>query len=580
MFASHQAPFGGGESFISVDLGVLLAAQQTGSVTDSMNIHIAFLDAATLKTVGQDDVDDSSLTRDYCCTQDHGADCGPGVTVGGLIQHPGSSGVRAAVTSFLDIPVPKYGSSKGPTTFHANVSHTVLTEGPQWMLAVACDAHGTFVLPAGTVYIRAAFHNPHGYLPGQWYGMLPWTGTFFVLYLLFVLSYSIIFCMRKKHIIGLQWLVMSVLAFSLLEMVVAFGVYDGKNKSGVPTPCNVCPITSDYLAAVVLAVFKRAFSRVLLLAVAKGYGVVHSNLPWKTWVGILGLGTCYLLFGSLNEVERETSYGLAPSGWELPVVVVDMVTLVYTYGGFVDMRKALTDSGQTGKKKMYDNLWKVIMLAIGIYTIVAAVILAFRLGAIGFPWKSLFFLVHFWDLLYFLILCAVAWLWRPGPDTAQLSYYATVGQDENGEIEQGAGPDGAEAVAYADTAGIELTSPPSGDGAGQAGGVRRVGAPPVPASGAKKPKGQDDGIPPPDAFVIETTDDSDELDGDLSRGTAVLSSGAAHTGGTSGGQKKAVGAKADEPVSDTARLAGNASSTTVDTRRLSDPDLGGKGQSL
>jgi hypothetical protein len=34
-------------------------------------------------------------------------------------------------------------------------------------------------------------------------------------------------------------------------------MYDSKNKSGVPTPCNVCPTTTDYLVAVVMNVVKR-----------------------------------------------------------------------------------------------------------------------------------------------------------------------------------------------------------------------------------------------------------------------------------------------------------------------------------
>jgi hypothetical protein len=525
MFASEKGPFGGGGSEIKLEW-TLTFAPNARPPTPFVNVYVAFLDSDTLKTVGRDDMDGSGeLVRDYCCTSST-PDCGPGVSRGGLISFPPAPGGRVPPSkSWIGITTD---STAGPANGSASTSVTI--EGQQWLLVVVCDAKGLFPLPPGTVNLQASFRNPYGFLPGQYYGMLPWTGFLFVSYTLLALMYSLTMCVRRKDVIGLQVLVLLVILVGVLEMVVSFAMYDSKNKTGIPTPCNVCPTTSDYLASIVLANFKRAFSRVLMLAVARGYGVVHSNLSLRLWAGLVALGVCYIVLGTLNEVERDLSYSLEPSSWEIPLILLDMGAFFITWQGLEDMRKELLATRQMTKLRMYVNLWRIILSQVAVYVIVAAIVIAVRQGYLPFPWKSLFFLVRFWDLLYLTVLLAVAWIWRPGPDTAQYAYYAQpASEDEDAEEETTAGPDASAAVARPESIGIELVGP----------------------SGGSKGGRNEERVPESDDFVI----DNSEGDGDLSRG-AFAGSGE----GTASGK-------------DQARLT-KTGGEAVDDRPLSKEDAG------
>lgn len=76
-------------------------------------------------------------------------------------------------------------------------------------------------------------------------------------YLIFLLGYSISACVQRKYLLNLQLLILATVAFGMLEMAVWFFMYNEKNQSGSPTPCNVCPTTTDYLVAVIMNVIKR-----------------------------------------------------------------------------------------------------------------------------------------------------------------------------------------------------------------------------------------------------------------------------------------------------------------------------------
>lgn len=86
---------------------------------------------------------------------------------------------------------------------------------------------------------------------------LPFYGFLFVAYLIFTLGYAISACVQRAYLLKLQYMILAVIGFGVLEMAVWFFMYQSKNETGIPTPCNVCPTTTDYLVAVIMNVLKR-----------------------------------------------------------------------------------------------------------------------------------------------------------------------------------------------------------------------------------------------------------------------------------------------------------------------------------
>ena len=264
----------------------------------------------------------------------------------------------------------------------------------------------------------------------------------------------------------LQWGVLALIAIGTVEMAVWFFMFDAKNRSGVPTPCNVCgPVTLDYVVASVLTVFKRALSRCLLLSVSLGFGVVRPTLERPETLRIAGLGLAYAVFGVLDEMQRATTYDTDESFWVLGLLAVDVVCFVWTYSSLTKIQKELEAAQQGEKLRMYSQLQNVITACAAVYCIMALVILLIRLGAVPLDWKSLFFLINFWDLLYLGVLLAVAYIWAPGESSFRYAWYSqppsgAAGGAVGGNGLGGEGPDSIDEAVEDDQANDALRSAP------------------------------------------------------------------------------------------------------------------------
>lgn len=218
----------------------------------------------------------------------------------------------------------------------------------------------------------------------------------------------------------------------------------------------------------------------MLLAVALGYGVVHTSLPRKTSLAVLALGVAYMIVSVLDSINRQTSYDIGPSTWEIPVLVLDFFFVGWIYVGLSKIKVELTSTSQHAKLGMYSSLTYVIFFNIAGWFLATLVMVGIRMGGLPLPWKSLFIFgaccswegaaaarldtrkwnaassllsmppafaralppaANFWDLNYLLVLIAIAWIWRPGPDSYQ---YAFSSQIASSEQDAEAGPDSAD----------------------------------------------------------------------------------------------------------------------------------------
>lgn len=128
----------------------------------------------------------------------------------------------------------------------------------------------------------------------------------------------------------------------------------------------------------------------MLLAVALGYGVVHTSLPRKTSLAVLALGAAYMVVSVLDSVNRQTSYDIGPSTWEIPVLVLDFFFVGWIYVGLSKIKVELTSSSQHAKLGMYTRLTYVILFNIGGWFLATLVMVGIRMGGLPLPWKSLF----------------------------------------------------------------------------------------------------------------------------------------------------------------------------------------------
>jgi len=374
--------------------------------TAGITVNYVFYDEFTAKYIGIQD--DSGKIQQLCCSE--------GVT---NTYCTGKTGQVAVTTS---TGWPAVHSSAIPGNGRFGAQEAVRQTGYQSVMVALCAA-GPDVQATMDVQVTAdlTFKNPYGYVPGAMYAMLPWHGVMFCLYALFCLGYIVVMLRNRAFLLPLQYTVLAVGGAGLLEASAYFFMYLSKNASG---EASCCPASADVIFAAVVSVLKTASSAVGLLGVCMGFGVVHERLSR----GItLRLGALWLLlvgFGINAEVRRLTEYEVAASGWELPVVVLQLVLIMGIYSALTTTIKDLHTARQTAKLEMYTRLYKMLYVMLAVWVLQSFVRLLAGVKAFPVSWRALWFFNEWYNLLYLGALLGVAYIWLPSQSAQQYLLYS------------------------------------------------------------------------------------------------------------------------------------------------------------
>lgn len=300
MFASGRGFFESGTPSISLGLRLHSSLQNT-----TQKVYVIHFDTFSKAAVGFTTSASGaySLKEDLCCTpaMKAGGECGDEVPVGGIDvpsawhKDPGlvegGSIDREARQGTLEIV---------PLDLNASVHvFDVSIDGKQFVAMLSCPRDALAFASIVTVEGWAAFRNAHGYVPAKAWGFVPFFYATAISYMVLLAVFLVCMAKNSKYLIRLQWLACAIVVIGLSENAVWVFVYAGSNSRGYRI---CCPLVWGALAAIILHAVKRATCRCLLLAVACGYGVVHSKLSRSGTVAILLLGGAYATFAANNGI--------------------------------------------------------------------------------------------------------------------------------------------------------------------------------------------------------------------------------------------------------------------------------------
>jgi len=314
------------------------------------------------------------------------------------------------------------------------------------LIAVAvCDSRvGEVTLSGSTVWM-----NPYGQLPAQLYGFLPFYGWMSVVYLAASLIWFVLNMVYWNELLHVQNCISGVLIICLIEMVAWYFDYLNLNNTGVRQ-------NSLFIFGMVTSVSRRTISRMLVVAVCMGYGVVKPTLGDEK-TKIIILGCVYWSFAFAFEVllhysQTEEVSPILRSMLTPPVAMLDGY---FWYWIFISLNNTLAQLKQKRQNAKL-RLFKKFSCCLAVSLVVAFVVACFQLYYIGMKlylrwWKFMWILeVGFWQVLYTVVLfCIMTW-WRPSRHAAQYAYsqqIATEELDDADMFEDTLGkPDTAEAV--------------------------------------------------------------------------------------------------------------------------------------
>merc|ERR1719285_750269 len=113
--------------------------------------------------------------------------------------------------------------------------------------------------------------NPHGHLPGQLWNFLPFYKGMSIIYLTAAILWFFLNVVNWKELLYVQNCVSGVFLISVIEMFAWYYHYLYLNNNGVQR-------TALFTFALITSVSRRTISRMLVVAVSMGYGVVNPSL--------------------------------------------------------------------------------------------------------------------------------------------------------------------------------------------------------------------------------------------------------------------------------------------------------------
>lgn len=277
---------------------------------------------------------------------------------------------------------------------------------------------------AGTVIINGdvSWINPFGHLSADLYPYLWFFGLMTLLYLVLGAIWMVLSALHWKELLMLQNCVAAVIFLGMVECVTWYFDFITYNYSG---NFNWGAI----VVGVLTSTLKRTVSRLLVLVVAMGYGVVKANLGTNTYK-VLFLGMMYFAVSGLQQLiltylrEGDNIFlSFIATIIIFPAALLDTAFYWWIFLSLMRTIQQLKLRKQEIKLAMYQQFF--VVLAIG--AVLTSLVIVYQTLLVmtsseDAMWRTWWMFQAFWHLLYFMILVAIAFIWRPVTNNTRYAY--------------------------------------------------------------------------------------------------------------------------------------------------------------
>ncbi|KAK4746948.1 hypothetical protein SAY87_025985 [Trapa incisa] len=295
--------------------------------------------------------------------------------------------------------------------------------GMYYLYFMFCDPELKGLLVSGTTLWR----NPEGYLPGKMAPLMTFYGFMSLAYLVLGLFWFIQFVKHLKDVIQLHFHITAVIALGMCEMALWYYEFTNFNVTGTrPFGITIWSVT--------FSAVKKTVSRLLILTVSMGYGVVRPTLGSIT-PKILLLGVVYFVasealelfehLGNVNDFSGKARLLLV-----LPVALLDTCFILWIFSSLSKTLEKLQSRRSVVKLELYRKFTNC--LAVSVLLSIAWIGYELYYNAndpLGELWRSAWIIPAFWILLAYLLLVVVCILWAPSSNPTRYAYSDEAGDD-------------------------------------------------------------------------------------------------------------------------------------------------------
>ncbi|VDO52929.1 unnamed protein product [Haemonchus placei] len=239
-----------------------------------------------------------------------------------------------------------------------------------------------------------------------------------------------------KDILRIQYWIGAVIILGMIEKAFFLAEYSTMNNSGR----SVEGVLEASLAELVSCA-KRTMSRVLVIIVTVGYGVVKPRLG-NTLSQVAGVGLVYFVFCAIEGLARVSKNHVEAAKQKqfaaLPLVITEMVIFYWIFTSLGSTMRTLKLRRNEVKLTVYRHFMNTLVFA----AIASVFFMMWSLLYHIFPtclkdWKELWIDTAFWHVLFCFILVVIVVLWRPSVNNQRYAFTPLLddSEDENDQDE-------------------------------------------------------------------------------------------------------------------------------------------------
>lgn len=227
------------------------------------------------------------------------------------------------------------------------------------------------------------------------------------------------------------------MVIAMIETTMLYFHFIDWNENGVPT-------TAITIVGVFFGALKRALSRVLVMLVCLGYGVVRPSLG-EEMHRVLYLGGSYFVLSFVYSLMMNLSpstRSVDDSDYDMVSLIVFLLALVDTtfyvwiFTSINNLITSLASRKQGVKYLLYRN-FRTVLLVLLVFTcawvLYSSALFLNDSGGANRNWRMKWTIDALWELIYFVIFVAIAVLWAPSNNSQRYAYSIELSQLEDDE---------------------------------------------------------------------------------------------------------------------------------------------------
>lgn len=411
-----------GKSFIRFESITFKRTDESAKIQNSMQSRTGLIEAIVFEVKDTEKIGGNFLKTNsniLCCTPNLASE--GSCTVGEVIiqKDENTPGWPKRIQTF-------FSGTNNETTMPPQ-SVEVHKTGMYYLYFMYCDPE----LKGTTISGRTVWRNPEGYLPGKMVNLMTFYGFMSLGYLVLGLGWFLRFVQFWKNIMHLHYHISAVIALGMCEMALWYFDYSNLGSTG-SRPFGIT------VWAVTVTAVKKTLSRLLLLVVAMGYGVVRPTLGGVT-SKVLVLGVVYFVatealelvenLGNINDFSGKSKLYLV-----LPVAFLDAWFILWIFSSLSKTLEKLQMRRSIAKLEVYRKFTN----ALALFVLLSIAWIGYELyfnatDPISELWRIYWIIPAIWSLLAFSLLVVICILWAPSRNPTRYAYGGETGDEYDEE---------------------------------------------------------------------------------------------------------------------------------------------------